>query len=223
MAKVRAELDASTKAGQELGRAFGDLGREGLRNFEDMEGAVASFQNRLLGLATDPVFDAIAQQIQGIAGGFLGNLFGGGGGATASASAEPFLSGSGFFLHDGGIAGKDGVRRPVPTAVFASAPRLHRGGYAGLAPDEVPAILQVGERVLSRRETAALAANDNGVTVKIVIENQTGTPFRAEQRRDSNGDIRIVLRDMLTTDIRNGAFDRAFAARYGSRPLLSGR
>jgi len=40
----------------------------------------------------------------------------------------------------------------VPAAAFAGAARLHAGGWAGLAPDEVPAILQHGERVLSRRE-----------------------------------------------------------------------
>ncbi len=38
---------------------------------------------------------------------------------------------------------------------FAGAPRLHRGGWAGLRPDEVPAILQRGERVLSRAEVAS--------------------------------------------------------------------
>jgi hypothetical protein len=32
---------------------------------------------------------------------------------------------------------------------------MHRGGMVGLRPDEVPAILQRGERVLSRREVAA--------------------------------------------------------------------
>lgn len=40
----------------------------------------------------------------------------------------------------------------VPAALFATAPRMHAGGWAGLRPDEVPAILQRGERVLSRRE-----------------------------------------------------------------------
>ena len=31
---------------------------------------------------------------------------------------------------------------------------MHAGGWAGIKPDEVPAILQRGERVLSRREAA---------------------------------------------------------------------
>ncbi len=50
----------------------------------------------------------------------------------------------------------------VPALAFAGASRRHAGGwaglkpsntFAGLQPDEVPAILQRGERVLSRRET----------------------------------------------------------------------
>jgi hypothetical protein len=45
----------------------------------------------------------------------------------------------------------------VPAYAFAGAPRLHAGGWAGPRPDEVPAILQRGERVLSRRELAGRA------------------------------------------------------------------
>lgn len=57
--------------------------------------------------------------------------------------------------------------------LFGQAPRYHSGGIAGLKPDEVPAILQTGERVLSRRQTAAyeasLSAKDGGgVTTPIV-------------------------------------------------------
>jgi hypothetical protein len=40
----------------------------------------------------------------------------------------------------------------VPAMAFADAPRMHAGGMAGLRADEVPAILQRGERVLSRAE-----------------------------------------------------------------------
>ena len=42
------------------------------------------------------------------------------------------------FLHNGGIAGRD--ESPV---------RYHNGGISGLRPDEVPAILQRGEEVLT--------------------------------------------------------------------------
>lgn len=57
-----------------------------------------------------------------------------------------------FFFHSGGVAGEPAPRRPVPLRVFAGAPRLHSGGIPGLAPGEVPTILQEGEEVLTRRD-----------------------------------------------------------------------
>jgi hypothetical protein len=47
---------------------------------------------------------------------------------------------------------------------------MHSGGWAGLRPDEVPTILQRGERVLNRREAASYGrggSNGAGVTVNI--------------------------------------------------------
>lgn len=72
---------------------------------------------------------------------WLGNFLGGLGGGLPA-----------FRLHDGGIAGRDGAPSLAPAYAFVGAPRLHDGGVAGLRHDEVPAILQRGERVLSRRE-----------------------------------------------------------------------
>lgn len=69
--------------------------------------------------------------------GILGNLFVGG------------------SFHDGGVAGSGGASRAMSSSWFAGAPRYHGGGIAGLRPDEVPAILQTGERVLSRAQTNA--------------------------------------------------------------------
>ena len=57
-------------------------------------------------------------------------------------------------LHTGGMAGQSSRRIRVSQLLFGHAPRYHSGGIAGLKPDEVPAILLTGERVLSRRQTA---------------------------------------------------------------------
>ena len=48
--------------------------------------------------------------------------------------------------------------RAVDATVFATAPRYHAGGVAGLAPDEVPAILRRGEAVLTPGQMKALGA-----------------------------------------------------------------
>ena len=66
------------------------------------------------------------------------------------------LGGSGLIAaaihHEGGMAG-GGRGRAVPAALFSGARRMHGGGIAGLAPDEIPAILRRGERVLNQQET----------------------------------------------------------------------
>lgn len=87
-----------------------------------------------------------------------------GGGAGAAAGVA----------HTGGVAGRISMKRRVSPLLFGHAPRYHSGGIAGLKPDEVPAILQTGERVLSRRQTAmydatiAAGSNAGRVTTPIV-------------------------------------------------------
>jgi hypothetical protein len=84
-------------------------------------------------------------------------------------------------FHSGGIVGSSGTTRNVSPSVFFGAQRYHRGGYAGLKPDEVPAILQRGERVLSKREMAqgrgvSQRANRNyAITLNLSgVEDTTG-------------------------------------------------
>jgi lambda family phage tail tape measure protein len=84
--------------------------------------------------------------------------------------------------HAGGMVGAAGPTRAVPAFAFAGAPRLHSGGWAGLAPDEVPTILQRGERVLSRREVAAgIGAGAGGSGVSISIDARGAVAGVAEQ------------------------------------------
>ncbi len=85
-------------------------------------------------------------------------------------------------LHSGGLVGAGAPMRAVPAMAFAGAPRMHSGGavgaptWAGLRPDEVPAILQRGERVLSRREVAAAAGQ--AAPVNITIQTRDAESFR---------------------------------------------
>lgn len=53
--------------------------------------------------------------------------------------------------HNGGLAGQ-GVGQLYSPLVFANAPRYHTGGIVGLQPNEVPAILQQGEEVLTKQD-----------------------------------------------------------------------
>lgn len=89
-------------------------------------------------------------------------------GPIANALSGMFAGAGGIFakvLHAGGTVGAAAPTRVVPALAFATAPRMHAGGVAGLRHDEVPAILQRGERVLSRREAQSYGAGGVNITI----------------------------------------------------------
>ena len=88
--------------------------------------------------------------------------------------------------HAGGMVGGTAPVRQVPAMAFAGAPRLHSGGWAGLKPNEVPAILQRGERVLSRREVAAGTGQTAPITIN--IQTRDAESFR-QSRTQVSADI----------------------------------
>ncbi len=102
-------------------------------------------------------------------------------------------------LHAGGMVGNAAPyrsgrsHRMVPAMAFAGAPRMHGGGavgaptWAGLRPDEVPAILQKGERVLSRRE-ARHYGQSPARNITINIQTRDAESFR-QSRTQISADI----------------------------------
>lgn len=63
------------------------------------------------------------------------------------------LYGAAGVFHEGGVVGEsNGRTRQVSPLMFANAPRYHSGGIAGLAPDEMPAILRKGEEVIKESD-----------------------------------------------------------------------
>src|SRR5690606_6845940 len=115
--------------------AFGDfLGDlvEGTKSFKEaFTDMVRSF---VAGVARMMAQELALRAIRSLIGGW-------GGGASAGVG------------HSGGVAGMLGtVRRNVSPLMFGAAPRYHNGGVAGLAPDEVPAILRRGEEVLTQSD-----------------------------------------------------------------------
>lgn len=102
----------------------------------------AAFANSIL---ADITRIALRSAILGPLAASLGGALGGG------AAGGGLIAG---IFHEGGRVGDPAPARLVPAALFAGAPRMHSGGWAGLRPDEVPAILQRGERVLSRADVA---------------------------------------------------------------------
>lgn len=113
-------------------------------------------------------------------GGLFGNLF------------------QGFKFHEGGVVGVDGTPRFAPAALFHNAPRLHDGAF--LSPDEVPAILQRGERVLSRAEAATYGRDKQGSP--IILNFAVQTPDAASFRR-AQGQITADMASALRRAERN--------------------
>lgn len=101
----------------------------------------------------------IVQQtvLNAISGGASGGA-GGVGGAVAG------------LFHDGGVVGSGGKTVKVPAFAFAGAPRYHSGGIAGLAPNEVPAVLERGEEVLTRDDPRHIA-NQGSPNVDVGVKN----------------------------------------------------
>lgn len=158
-------------------KSWADAGRAAIADIEKeiLKLAVLNpFKNMLFGTNLPTL---------GNVGGLLGNLFGGffGGGAGLSpATAAARLFGSPIY-HAGAIAGDPAPTRLVPRDLFQTAPRFHEGAF--LKPDEVPAILQRGERVLSREETRRYAERESGAQpiINVVIQTPNPAAFQASR------------------------------------------
>lgn len=74
--------------------------------------------------------------------------FTGAGGLTGMAQGV----GTAGVAHEGGVVGSLTRSRSVDPAIFIGAKRFHTGGFPGLAANEIPAILQKGEEVLTRAD-----------------------------------------------------------------------
>ena len=191
VANLKAPAEAS---GHEMAR-FGDIAgsafEDAFINGERFADVLKGLEKDLLRLGTrilvtQPLGDWYSGQLKGAGGGggggfaslfsgagsWIGSLFGGGGGAGIEAATA---SAGGFLFHSGGLVGTGGPMREVPVSAFAGAPRYHSGGIAGMRPDEVPAILQRGERVLSRDEVR----RGSGTSVVMNISTPDANSFRA--------------------------------------------
>lgn len=161
------KMIAEAGSAQLLKLMFGDMGKTG-----DVGGWVGSLIKGVSG---------------GGGGGFgsvISGLFGGGGGIDWGSYVVP-------TWHDGGMVTPGGQTsmRMVPAGTFAGAPRFHGGGMAGLAANEVPAILQRGERVLTREQQQGIGGVTN--MNQTLVFNGKAEP--AQVRRAAASAARSVL------------------------------
>lgn len=165
-----------------------DLGQSLVGAFQSAESAVADFVKTGKLDLRDLVTSVIADLAKLAARRFML-------GPIASALSGAMAGGGGIFasvLHAGGVVGAAAPARMIPAMAFAAAPRLHSGGLAGLRPDEVPAILQRGERVLSRREAQAYGSGGAAPAVHVTIVARDAESFRQSRTQVASDIARAV-------------------------------
>jgi len=111
--------------------------------------------------------------------------------------------------------------------MFTHAARLHAGGIAGLAPDEVPAILQRGEEVITRRDPRH-RRNQSDLRVHIQIANNTDAQVSAEAESRADGGLDMLIQlDRTVAALVDGGVGigrtQAALARLGARRPLGSR
>jgi hypothetical protein len=167
----------------------GDIGQALVGAFSSAENAVGEFVKTgkldFRDLVTSMIADlaklAARRFILGPIANALSSALGGAGGIFAN------------ILHAGGMVGSPGPGRMVPALAFAGAPRMHAGGWAGIRPDEVPAILQRGERVLSRREAAGYGQGSSSApAVNVTIMARDAESFRQSRTQVASDIARAV-------------------------------
>lgn len=164
------EKDRRDKAVEDTLQEFRDIAKDSFKDvikgtktvaeaFEDMANRIT---DKLIDLALDEIFDpgntgfsdllsTLTGGLGGGGAGIIGGLFSGGGANSLVDFATAGAGGAGLLIgHKGGVVGSDSF--PMR--------RFHDGGIAGLRPDEVPAILQRGEEILTRSDPRH-AANQN--------------------------------------------------------------
>jgi DNA repair exonuclease SbcCD ATPase subunit len=139
--------------GQALNQDLAGGGTNAMEQFAQSivngENVLNSFARAFLQFAADfllQIARMIAQQaiFNALSGGSAGGAGGAGGGLSSII---------GGLFHGGGVvSGKGGRGRAVSASVFSNATRYHNGGFAGFKSNEVPAILERGEEVLTRSD-----------------------------------------------------------------------
>jgi cob(I)alamin adenosyltransferase len=231
MAQITAGLELYNHETDRAGAGMKDMAEEGNAAFAELENAVEGWASNFSAELNDMFWSAdltfsgilesfgrmlsqmvIQKQIvEPLLGAGMNFLSGLGGGAAPSGGGAEFGAkalGSGNFTlrHDGG---------PI-------IPRFHTGG---LLSDEVPAILQTGERVLSREQNrtfdklAALldgGGQGNAGAVEVnVINNAQGTAARTEERQQGGRRIVDVIVETVEGAIGAGRLDRAMGSNFG--------
>jgi len=201
----RIRVDNASEFAKGAASAITDFARSSVTDFKNIGQAAEALSKKILELALNAaLFKPLERELTSLfssafGGGSGGNLFSGlgsllglGGGGSATNGLYPTLSAAAVKFHRGGIAGAGGEAITAPASLFVNAPKFH----AGLKPNELAAIIEDGEAVLTRPQQTAVAAAAAGARTAIVPSVQLGVtinnaPSTPEVSQDGNGNVSI--------------------------------
>ena len=201
--RAKRQLDADEdmkRRGEAVEDVFTDIRNAAKDSINDVIKGTESIGDAFQKLAariTDILLDLALEELLGGGTGFsdvvgtvfdgIGSLLGGGGPAFTG-GATNFIDGfntGGLFdigspFHQGGVVGLDG--RPV---------RYHSGGISGLRPDEVPAVLQRGEEVLTANDPRHRdnGGGRGGGASGVVVHNHFPNARNTDEARQAGSEI----------------------------------
>jgi hypothetical protein len=210
----------AVQAAHNMQTAFADFLFDPFKSGTD--GMAANFLTTLQHMAADAASAQIMESLFGksnssksLTGGLLGGamsglggLFSGSTGAAFNGSGmlSSFSNTAGLFsgiFHDGGIVGEAGAGRSVHPAIFSGAPRYHAGGIAGLSANEVPAILQRGELVISNKQLAnSKSSGSSEVSITTNVNVSGGNSSDNKNMQALGGLINARVREIIMTEKR---------------------
>ncbi|RLJ20806.1 hypothetical protein DJ031_04660 [bacterium endosymbiont of Escarpia laminata] len=168
MLQVTDEMDAVGEKSEETADKMSEFAVQAARNMENvfadgffdiMQGNFDDMGSNFKSTIDRMVADLLASQLLE----YLMGSFG-----TTGEMGGVFGSLISSLFHTGGIAGTGSQTRAVPALAFAGAPRYHTGAIAGLRSNEVPAILERGEEVLTKNDPRH-RNNGGGGTVNLTL------------------------------------------------------
>lgn len=228
-----AAKDRAVAGVKEMGQALDELKPK----FSELQMAVADMAQSAVAdfffnLATGAKSfkDSLADAIEGFAKGIARMMADMAAFAVVMKAFDSFMPGfSQFYMsmrggaaglfHQGGVVGRSGgIKRNVNPLLFGEAPRYHTGGFAGLKRNEVAAVLEKGEEVLTRTDPRhTLNGGRGGPAVKVEVINNTGASVTQENGVGPSGEhIKRIVIGTVQQGFADGQFDQSLG-RFGVR------
>ena len=214
---IQDSLAVTADYGEIAGRAIERNFAGAAISIRSADDALQLLARTLQDVANEFFRQTVVGPLAGLAGSFVGSLFGGAvGGPKTSApvgNAGPptKLIRAGAFA-GGGMADSALMHTFAPLADFLDAPHLALGG--------IPAVLHPGEGVFTpqqmRNADRLLAAANQPPVVNVTVVNESSAEVDAG--RGADGNPQVVIRDALRREVGGGALDSVLAGRYGIRP-----